>query len=167
MDVIKLLTAKPVCIYVIRNWESKKVYVGYSTKSLISSVNNAMNLIGGKIRSEDTRKLEFGVVEECDSRNIYYIKYMVDNTYQNYFKEGYTLYTPYKPLEWSIQVRIGKGRGVDGRMQQKAFVELMSQTSSDRGAKLRHLKRLKVCDTIEEANLYASNGIERLLLLLG
>lgn len=156
MDVIELLTAKPVCIYVLYNWEDKKVYVGYSTKSLISSVNNTMNLIGNKIKG-DTKKVRFEMIYEYDSRNIYWIKYIVDRTYKWYIADGYTLYTPYKPLEWVVRVRVGNVRGDSRKMQQKAIVELV-QSNHTRVT-------LKTFDTVEEANIYASNGLERLLLL--
>ncbi len=123
----ELLNAKSVSIYCIVNEVDKKIYITYAIETITSILYNI-----GKFKESlvsDKEKVEFRIIETYDRKNTLYLKWRVQELYEEYKNLGYTFYTSYKPLQWKLYVRVGQCIGSDGTTQYKAIVKLKTSAN--------------------------------------
>lgn len=150
MKLLDVLLNKQVSIYSIINEQDKRVLFGYST-SMVSSISVlARDIYYNTKIQEDRNKLVFKQIETFDEKNELYLRYKVHSLYDEYIRHlGYTAYTSYKPLGWTMYVRVEHDHAIAHCVYFKAFVKL--KTSHNK------IYSLYKFDTVEEANNFVSN----------
>ena len=155
----QLLTAKDVSIYGIINEADKKVFFTYTieTKLMTSFTYHIRNFKEDLV--SDKEKVVFKLIETYDKKNWIYLKWRVQELYNEYKNLGYTFYTAYKPLQWKLYVRIGTTSGDNQSKAYKAIVKLKTSANV--------VHDIKVFDTVEEATLFVqSNTISTVVRLV-
>lgn len=152
-----LLNSKRVSIYSLINEQDKKIYIAYSIEtmpSILYSVNKIQNML-----MEDRNKVEFKIIETYDSRNRLYLKWRVQELYEEYSNMGYTFYSSYKPLHWILYVRVATGSYDKHSSQYRAVVKL--KTSSNKVYDIRTFNTMK-----EATDFVAGNTISNIVRML-
>jgi hypothetical protein len=152
-----LLNSKRVSIYCIINEQDKKIYITYSIETIPSILYSINKIISELMYDKD--KVEFRLIETYDSCSRLYLKWRVQELYEEYKNLGYSFYSSYKPLHWVLYVGVSKGTAKGIKDHYKAIVKL--KTSSNK------VYDIKVCNSIKEAtDFVASNTISNIVRML-
>lgn len=93
-------------IYCIINEQDKKVHIEWSTNLLNNFVQVNQKILSNKEIQEDRNKLSIRFIETYTHKHKLYLKYRVDELYREYIDMGYTPYSSYKPLGWTMFVSL-------------------------------------------------------------
>lgn len=153
----ELLTCKEVSIYCFINELDKRVFITYSIETVPSILYNIQKI--KTLLQEDRNNVAFRIIETYNAKNRLYLKWRVQELYQEYKEQGYSFYTIYKPLQWKMYVGIRKGTGTPHSVQYKAIVKLRTSNNI--------VHDVKVFDTMLEATEFVQgNTISTMVRLL-
>lgn len=152
-----LLNKNSVSIYCFINEQDKRVHIAYAIETLGSVIYNIEKCKGGL--QEDVGKVEFRTIETYSIANLLYLKWRVQELYNEYKIHGYTFYTAYKPLQWHLYVGVGRGSDTGATSSYKAIVKLRTSNNV--------VYEIQCFDTLKEATKFVQgNTISTVVRLL-
>lgn len=159
LTIEELINTRPVSIYCILNEQDKKVHIVYTRSTVQSILNSIQRISEDRLFRGDKDKLTFKIIESYDNRNNLYMKWRVEELYQEYELLGYTSYNERKALQWSLYCRVGTSTTPGIEDQYKAIVKL--KTSENFVYTVREFDKMQSARMFVQGNTISS--IVRLL----
>jgi hypothetical protein len=159
MTVEELINTRPVSIYCITNDLDKRIHIVYTRSTVQSILNSIQKINESRLFRGDKDKLTFKIIESYDNRNNLYMKWRVEELYQEFEALGYTSYNERKALQWSLYYRVGTSTTPGIEDQYKAIVKI--KTSENFVYNVREFDKVQSARTFVQSNTISS--IVRLL----